>query len=79
MHRITWSSRLFWPFVAAVACVATLVGLAAGWLAGSIGDTQPQRPAPDAQVRVVKAPAEPAVERIPLCRTCEMGGPGRTL
>jgi hypothetical protein len=74
MHRIPWSSRLV------LALVATLVYLAVlatgGWLLQA-GETQPQRPAPDAKVRVVKAPAERVVDRMPPCPTCEMGGPGR--
>ena len=77
MHRITWSSRLVFALVAAIFYGAVLA--TGGWLTLKAGDMQPQRPAPDAQVRVVKAPAEPVVVRLSPCPACVVGEPGRAL
>jgi hypothetical protein len=77
MHWIPWSSRLVFALVATFVYLAVLA--TGGWLALQAGATQPQRPAPDAKVRVVKAPAEPVVDRMPTCPACEMGGPGRRI
>ena len=77
MHRIPWSSRLAGVLV--IASLAFLTGTALGWLAGEIDAARQQRPPADAPVRVVKVPAEPVVDRLPACRTCEMGGSERRL
>jgi hypothetical protein len=43
--------------------------------------TAPPRPVADAPVDVVKAPPEPATDRLPIraCRTCALGANGATL
>jgi hypothetical protein len=79
MHRIPAASRRVLALVMLALAVMVLIAAASGWLTGTPGDREPQRPAPDAPVRVVKAPAEPAVDRMPACRSCVAGTPGLRL
>jgi hypothetical protein len=66
-------ARVF-GFAPAVACLVIM--LAAGHeLQGRLGAGVVQRPAADAPVNVVKAPADPAIDPVAVCVTCAMGAP----
>jgi hypothetical protein len=59
----------------AVACGAA-VGAAGSAVWTRMDDVAAQRPAADGPVHVVRAPAEPAIDRAPgACMTCAMGAP----
>ena len=71
------ASRLVPTLAATAVSIAAIAAAAATW-AGR--EPAPQRPPADAPVRVVKSPAPPAVDRLPVpCATCTMGAPGRQL
>lgn len=71
------SSRLVTTLAVAAVSIAAIAAAVSTWAERG---SAPRRPAADASVRVVKAPPEPAVDRLPaVCRTCTLGGPGRQL
>ena len=61
-------------------CLAAL-GTAEHAVRTRLQGTAPPRPVADAPVDVVKAPPEPATDRLPIraCRTCALGANGATL
>jgi len=66
--KCLWSPRLISALPLALAGLAALA--ADTWLAGQAGGPHPPRPAADAPVRVVKAPARPAIDRLAPCPAC---------
>lgn len=77
MDKSARSSRLVTNLAVAAVSIAAVAAALSAW-AGR--ERAPQRPPADAVVEVVKAPPQPAVDRLPaLCRTCTPVGSGRSL
>lgn len=78
MDKRASSSRLVSALAVVVVSIAALAAAVTAWQSRGGAETRTGRPAADARVDVVKAPAVPVVHRVEPCPTCAMGA-GRQL
>lgn len=78
MDKRASSSRLVSALAVAAVSIAAAGAAVTAWQSRGGAETRTGRPAADAPVDVVKAPAVPVVQRIEPCPTCAMGA-GRQL
>jgi hypothetical protein len=80
MNNSAWSFRWVPAFAVAAVSIAALGAAASASWRGARERVHAQRPAADAPVQVVRAPATPAARPRPTaCSTCVMGASGRLL